>query len=651
MPRLAAAALLWALCARSGQASMTVIHLSPSDIEGARIEGLRRLPFEEGLLEGEGSLESPPIETSPFDRLVGSWNAKTPPDASVEMQAQVRSSGAWSKWFKLARWQEGSPASFGPQADDWGSMSVDVLALSRKADALRYRILLAGGRRERPVLRQVALTLDDSSLGMPPSRPFQPGPWVRELRVKGRSQMTEADTLKRDICSPTSLSMVLDFWKKRGSTEKTAQAVLDRAVAGAFGNWTLNTVYAGERGLSAEAAWLPSLEALQEEIASGRPAVVSVSFSEGELSGAPLPRTKGHLFVVSGFTAGGDVIAQDPAAPDASSTRRVYRRFEFENVWLRRKRGLCYRLGPRFPLELAVAAPVADLRLRRNASSATDPMDKGLGSQLLYGERVLALEARGDFVRVEALEQPKLAGGKRWTGYPGWVRAEALRKDLRSRASNCVVRAKRLELPRPDAPTLTLPLGSSLLCETAASPNGSVETLLLDGRRARVESAQLRSLPSAAAEETLRRDVLEAAALFLGDRYVWGGRSSVQKQAGWGVDCSGLVNLAYRSAGIGVPRDAQDQFLKARRIARQALHPGDPVFLTVSERSREVDHVLLYAGGEGLLESRASAGKTLRTTFQERFGVPLSSLEDGGAVKDLSEAPPRRRRIHFGAFF
>jgi hypothetical protein len=43
--------------------------------------------------------------------------------------------------------------------------------------------------------------------------------------------------------------------------------------------------------------------------------------------------------VVVGFTADGDVIANDPAAPDDSSVRRVYPRAAFENVWLRRTSG------------------------------------------------------------------------------------------------------------------------------------------------------------------------------------------------------------------------------------------------------------------------------------------------------------------------
>ena len=42
--------------------------------------------------------------------------------------------------------------------------------------------------------------------------------------------------------------------------------------------------------------------------------------------------------VVVGFTENGDVIANDPASPDDASVRHVYRRDQFETVWLRTQR-------------------------------------------------------------------------------------------------------------------------------------------------------------------------------------------------------------------------------------------------------------------------------------------------------------------------
>jgi hypothetical protein len=64
---------------------------------------------------------------------------------------------------------------------------------------------------------------------------------------------------------------------------------------------------------------------------------------------------------VIGFTAEGDVIANDPASPSDEAVRRVYLRREFENIWLRTKRynasgkvvsgtgGVCYLYFPAHP--------------------------------------------------------------------------------------------------------------------------------------------------------------------------------------------------------------------------------------------------------------------------------------------------------------
>jgi hypothetical protein len=64
---------------------------------------------------------------------------------------------------------------------------------------------------------------------------------------------------------------------------------------------------------------------------------------------------------VIGFTAAGDVIANDPASPGDDAVRRVYKRREWENIWLRTKRydangkvrsgtgGICYIYWPAKP--------------------------------------------------------------------------------------------------------------------------------------------------------------------------------------------------------------------------------------------------------------------------------------------------------------
>ena len=48
---------------------------------------------------------------------------------------------------------------------------------------------------------------------------------------------------------------------------------------------------------------------------AGIPLVASVSFGAGQLDGAPISSSNGHLLVIVGFEADGDVVVNDPAAP------------------------------------------------------------------------------------------------------------------------------------------------------------------------------------------------------------------------------------------------------------------------------------------------------------------------------------------------
>jgi cell wall-associated NlpC family hydrolase len=649
MYRSALAAIVL-LLASSAEAGVTIVHLSPLDLQGAKIEGLTPLPFDKGLLQGAGRLQSNVIEAMvPFDDLVGSWNADVPKGAAVEMQAQARQDGHWTKWYRLSVWAPGAPSSFERQEDADGYVDVDTLKLKRKADALRYRILMTAKGARHAHLKRIAVAYTDSKSKYVPSPAFTPGPWVREIKLTSRSQRTEDKSISSDICSPTSLAMVLDLWGVNLKTAALAERVRDQR-ADIYGNWPINIAAAADLGLSGHVARLSSLLDLQNEIAVGHPVIVSISFKPGELTGAPIKKTRGHLFVVTGFTKSGDVIVRDPAAPNAKSVRRVYKRQQFDRAWLRNKLGLSYILAKRFPEELMVGVPSTDLRSTPKFPRKPSTDDPGLSSQALYGETVRVIDAQGDWVRVEALEQPHPGRAGEWVGYPGWMRADALRKPPQPFIPNAVVRIKRASLRWEDSAgseeSLTLPMGALVHVEPPFGPNWTVR--LISGRPARAQSGALRLLSHSSSVE--RRDVIESAAAFLGDLYVWGGRSSLQRQPGWGVDCSGLVHLAYRSVGLMVPRDAHHQFLEAKPIRRRQLKPGDLVFLTQSARTKRVDHVLMYTGGDELIESRVSAGKTVRTTFAERFGVPLSEIESGEIVPDISKRRVTRRRISFGTF-
>jgi uncharacterized protein YvpB len=213
-------------------------------------------------------------------------------------------------------------------------VDVDTLKLKSRADALQYRATLATtDLSATPALRLVAVTYAD--LSRPLAGPkLASGPALgRDLSVPLFSQLDQPPALMWEVCSPTSLTMVLRFWGKGGAVAQTIQGVRD-AAAGIYGNWPLNTAFAGSLGLAANVDRFYAVEQLESEIAAGRPVVASVRWRAGELDNAPVASAEsGHLIVVRGFTEQGDVIVNDPAARGAG-VRRIYRRDQFARIWL-----------------------------------------------------------------------------------------------------------------------------------------------------------------------------------------------------------------------------------------------------------------------------------------------------------------------------
>ncbi len=625
--------------------SFTLVHRTPLDVVHHRARGFFAIPFSEGIFASTApvaELVSPAIEApKPFDRLVGSWNAKLSASGALVLQAQVLPASGpqtWSSWFELGREDKGLFLSPSRQNNACGFVDEDTLRLKTPAKAFRYRVIVRQKARARSVLTLVAMSV--SGPIAPPETAFAPGPWVREIKVAPRSQMTEQSKHRRDICSPTALAMALSHWGRVLATARVAKHVQDQT-SRAYGNWTFNMAFAGSRRLMSYFSYLNSLEELQQEIAAGRPVVVSITFDQGELSGSPIKKTRGHLVLTVGLTRRGDIIALDPAAPSAKTARRIYRRREFRQAWLVNKRGAAYLISPLEDRAMAVGAPFADLMASPRAASGRHDLKRL--SQILYGESVIVRAVSGNWANVEAAEQPRFTHS-RWSGYPGWIAAQNLSGTSRT-SVNRVVAAKSAQASL-NGKKIFFSLGTRLDV-IRQTPSGACARLL--GLETATMPPQALAHFKRLSPKQARIRILKTAGLFMGLRYVWGGRSGVQKQASWGVDCSGLASLAYRAAGLEIPRDAADQKRLAKATAPKNLKPGDLIFLSSSDGSPRITHVMIYAGGDLFLESRRRAGGQ-SGTFSVRFGAPLMELKAGHTVLDYTLAPPRPRRICFGSY-
>jgi gamma-D-glutamyl-L-lysine dipeptidyl-peptidase len=92
---------------------------------------------------------------------------------------------------------------------------------------------------------------------------------------------------------------------------------------------------------------------------------------------------------------------------------------------------------------------------------------------------------------------------------------------------------------------------------------------------------------------------VEHARTLLGTRYEWGGMTSA------GIDCSGLVHMAFRACGRLVPRDADQQEEAGERLTEADLQPGDLVTYGPPEGA---DHIAFWVGGGRIVHATGREG-------------------------------------------
>ena len=269
-------------------------------------------------------IERARLTIAPSREAIVSWNTYA---AEGKLSVRlVRSDEPLTPWMPLAQWAVGARRSF---SADLGGMRIATDVISADMDFDGVDLYGPG----------VDFTFASVTTpqGNEPSLPSIAPACI--LDVPLRSQyVTEAE---RGWCSAATTAMLCAFFAVDGDVETVARAVFDDAYGGT-GNWTFNVAYAGSLGLRATVAYLKNLDQAARLIDLGIPLGISYGWESGELSGAPLERSDGHLAVLCGFAHNGDCVVNDPASPNI---RVVYPRIQLERLWLR-NRGVAYVVAP-----------------------------------------------------------------------------------------------------------------------------------------------------------------------------------------------------------------------------------------------------------------------------------------------------------------
>ncbi len=290
-----------------------------------------------------GTLRSPIVESDPFDEAVASWAATTPDGTWLEARIRASFARRWTRWYSLGVWAEQLDTvarhSLPGQRDDDGEVMTDVLRLGGRAQGFQLELLLFTLRADSLPLARSASVVTTASGGARQLR-AERSAWGCVLDVPGRSQMVYPNGGEA-WCSPTAVAMVLPYYGIDVAVPQAATDTYDWAYGGC-GNWSFNVAYAARFGLDAYVMRFPSLYEVEQAIRESVPIIASYAWEPGELDGAPVERSGGHLGVIVGFDERGDPVVNDPAAPRDDAVRRAYPRGQFERQWLLRSGGTAY---------------------------------------------------------------------------------------------------------------------------------------------------------------------------------------------------------------------------------------------------------------------------------------------------------------------
>jgi uncharacterized protein YvpB len=263
--------------------------------------------------------------------LVPSFGALTPAAVSFRFELSARLGGAWLPWVAA---DAIGPAGFDPLPEARTPLRVEIDEFTTPVplEAIRLRLRWRGAGAALTVPWLIALSASDQQPS-PPAVASMPARGTR-LTVPAISQMVVGGSDAMRICSPTSVAMVLGYWGREVSALSVAAEVF-HAATDRYGVWPAAIAAAARHGVAGYLLRFPDWPSAVWCLEHAMPVVASIRFSAGELQGAPLTETTGHLVVLTGYE-GRHVLVNDPAAAGDEGVARRYLRSEVERVWLQR---------------------------------------------------------------------------------------------------------------------------------------------------------------------------------------------------------------------------------------------------------------------------------------------------------------------------
>ena len=292
--------------------------------------------LEDGITDGYVILK-PQYSQYLFNHGLPSWNG-TAPDTSSSFKVQMRFpyGASWSTWLTAGFWKNNIWSSYGTTSYGGGYIDYDYVKLNSYRNAWQFKVIMTRTAAElpSPTLHSLSFFVSDNQttslidmnaiVNDNPAEIFIPTTFVYQYGVD--------PIIGGDICSPTSVSMILKSYNIDVDPYQFALDTHD-PYFDMFGIWPRVVQNASEFGLDGAVTRYRTWSEAREVLENGGRIAMSVG----------LPLYTGHLLMLAGFTSDGRPIVHDPAKSNGYSY--IFNKTSLSQSWFS-KGGIAYTFYP-----------------------------------------------------------------------------------------------------------------------------------------------------------------------------------------------------------------------------------------------------------------------------------------------------------------
>lgn len=245
--------------------------------------------------KSEAIYQSTLIKLNSFHELVISWNFKASNDAHIIIKVAVGNGISFSDFFTMGIYDNGLYKSLKNQENSSLKVNTDTL-INKDLNNLYIKLQII----VKPY--SSGISLNNLSVTYKPSTPFV---FNRESLIEKVIDVPQINqksvpVIGNSICSPTSLTMVLNYYGNNLNNVSVAKSVFDYE-DNIYGNWSFNASYAYNYGLFSRVEYIDDFNKVVSYIKEGIPVIMSIGVAKIIDPNNKINYPFGHLVVLVGF--------------------------------------------------------------------------------------------------------------------------------------------------------------------------------------------------------------------------------------------------------------------------------------------------------------------------------------------------------------